>query len=241
MNYSSIEELVADIKGNPLESNGDIYHPIPFPEFSGLKVASSTTQVLKKWELIQSAATLALNGKIKDSTVLDIGANGGFYSFSFAALGAKVVSFEANPRYAAIGRFLSRDRAPSVNWHSCPFDPVELPDRVIDLTLMLSVFQWMADGGKRLGEASQHLRKISDASRYLIFELGYNRGNSCLKTRRLNHYAALIDFLKANTSYTHFKLMGKTRLWRLNVRYLVLCSNDQRFEDSGLRSLIRRS
>ena len=65
------------------------------------------------------------------------------------------------------------------------------------------------------------LRKISEVSDYLVFELGFNKGKSCIKTDKFNHYKELIRLLEENTTYTNFKLIGKTRLWGYYTRFLV--------------------
>jgi len=37
MSYESIESVIEELEENPVEAGGNIYHPIPFPEFSHLK------------------------------------------------------------------------------------------------------------------------------------------------------------------------------------------------------------
>jgi SAM-dependent methyltransferase len=237
--YASTNEVIRDLESNPAEQKGHIYHPIPFPEFSHLETSSNSQEVLKKWNLILQTMTMLYPGGAAGLSILDVGANAGFYTFSLAQQGARVTSFEPHPRYGPIGQFLAAEKGLDVDWHPVAFDPQLVGDRYFDFVLMLSVFQWMADGGNCIGEANQNLRSISNMSRYLIFELGFNRGKSCLKTGKLNHYAELVRMLAQNSVYEHFLLLGTTELWRSARRYLVLCSNERQLEDSLFRRIIR--
>lgn len=238
--YNSINDIVRDLETQPIESSGHIYHPIPFPEFSHLTTSSNRKQVNKKFDLITKALSELRPDGIMNLSVLDIGANAGFYTFSLAQRGAKVTAFESDHRYGPIGHFLAAEKRLPVTWHSAPYSPDFVIGQQFDVTLMLSVFQWMADGGKRQAEALDDLRAISGASRYLIFELGFNVGKSCLRTTKLNHYAELIRLLKENTPYIHFRLLGMTRLWKGAHRFLVLCSTDPSMEDGLFRRLLRQ-
>lgn len=249
--YRSIEDVIRDLEANPVEKGGNVYHPIPFPEFAHLKTSTNPDEVRLKWAAIEATVLRMFPQGAAGLRVLDIGANAGFYSYSLAADGATVTAFEPHPRYGPIGKFLVHEKDLRVDWRDCAFSPELVRGQSFDATLMLSVFQWMADGGGRMTEAAANLRAVSDMSRCLVFELGFNTGRSCLTTRKLNHYGELIRFLRANTSYRSFRLLRVTRLWRSsrilsrtrifggNPRFLVLCSNDQRFDDSPWRKLLR--
>lgn len=240
MQYETIEEIIDDLERNPIEAGGNIYHPIPFPEFEHLRTSSNKVEVYRKWNMIEKCLLKFISSDYKRLNVLDIGANGGFYTFTLAQKGAKVVSFESEPRYASIGEYLARNNDNlDVEWHGSPFDFKAVQDKKFDIVFLLSVFQWMAAGGKRMKEATKDLKNISTICNYMIFELGYNEGKSHLKTNKLNHYAELIRFLKSSTHYRYFKLLGATKLWRTGRRYLVLCSNDNSANDSLFMQFIR--
>ena len=239
MKYNDINEIIRDIELNPLERSGHIYHPIPFPEFSNLRTSSNSKQVYKKWRLIKEVLNKIYPGGLNGVRILDIGANAGFYTFSLAQEGAEVIAFESEPRYSAIGQFLAIEKRLPATWYDVPFKREVVSGQQFDVALALSVFQWMADGGNRLRKAIDDLRAISEISRFLIFELGFNKGTSCIRTRKLNHYAELVRFLNHNTVYDHFMLLGITRLWASSPRYLVLCSHEERFEDPALRRIMR--
>lgn len=239
MQYSSIQEIVTHLETEPAEQGGNIYHPIPFPEFAHLKTSSDAAQVRAKWEMIEAGLRLAFPGGLAGRQVLDVGANAGFYTFSLAQRGAAVTAFEPHKRYGPIGRFLAADKKLPVEWHDGPFAPELIRGKRFDAALMLSVFQWMAEGGKKIAEASAQLRVLSESCDCLFFELGFNRGKSCLTTTKNNHYAELLGLLRDTTVYRHFKLLGRPRIWRGSPRCLVLCSNRPELEDSLLRRLAR--
>lgn len=239
MQYKTVEEIIDDLEKNPIEAGGNIYHPIPFPEFEHLKTSSDKIEVYKKWNIIEKYLLKFVSNDFNRLKVLDIGANGGFYTFTLGQMGAKIVSFEAHPRYASIGEFLAANRCVNVEWHGTPFDFKTVQNKKFDVVLLLSVFQWMAAGGEKIEESAMDLKNISSVCNYMLFELGYNKGKSHLKTKKLNHYAELIRFLKNHTNYNHFKLLGTTKLWGSGGRYLVICSNDKLADDSLFMRVFR--
>jgi hypothetical protein len=239
MDYASIDEIVRDLRLHPVEATAPLYHPIPFPEFAPLATSTDPEEVLKKLRHIRAVISTMHSADGKALSVLDIGANAGFYTFSLARDGLSILAVEPHPRYAKIGRFLAADKRLPVQWVDRPFDCELIRGRRFDVALMLSVFQWMASAGEDLDAAAGRLRCVSQSCEYLFFELGFNSGVSCLRTRRLNHYAKLVGMLRQYTVYRHFKLLGRTALWGRGKRYLVLCSNDPAAEDSIPRKLLR--
>jgi hypothetical protein len=236
----NIEEIIEDLKNNPVEKNGELYHPIPFPEFDGLTTSSKPKGVFEKWDIISKTVKIIF-GEKKDFRVLDVGANAGFYTFNFAKDGAIVKSFECHDRYKNIGGVIAKEKNLPVEWNPIAFRSNSIQkEEQFDLALLLSVYQWMANGNVNDKEAKSSLKLISDQSDYLFFELGYNSGKSCVRTNKWFHYAEMIRFLQESTSYTNFKLVGKTRLWGGRKRYLILCSNNPKMEDKGWPAFLRK-
>lgn len=238
---NKLEVLAAEIKQKPIETTADIYHPIPFEEFKDLSISSNEKEVRNKWRIIENTAEELFGGDMHGRKVLDIGANAGFYTFGFSKKGAAVSSFEPHERYKDLGLKIIEEKKLDIRWENnvVQVNHPYLKDKY-DLALMLSVYQWMAEGGNALSYAESCLQKISEQSEYLIFELGFNKGKSNLKTTKFNHYRALITMLDEKTMYKNFKLLGKTRLWKGSSRYLVLCSNNSLYDDAGLQKIIRK-
>lgn len=240
MEYKSIHDIAAELLKNPVEKKGHIYHPIPFPEFSALQTSSNQKEAYKKLDLIINAVNQYFLKEIKGLKVLDLGANAGFYTFSLAKMGAKVTAFEPHARYGPIGAFIAKDKNLPVTWYNSTFKVKAVKNEYFDMALMLSVFQWMAGGGKRMEKAISKLEYISTISEVLIFELGYNKGASSIKTSRINHYAELVKLLQQNTRYNCFKLLGTTKPWGAGRRYLILGSRNKNWDDTGFAKILRR-
>jgi len=240
LNYHSINEVIRDLEENPIAGDKPLYHPIPFSEFDHLETSSNRSEFLRKWEIINNFLESIYGKNFSQLQILDIGANAGFFTFTLAKKGAVVEAFEPNPRYSAIGEFLAKEKKLNVIWHRSPYERSLIQAKNFNVSLMLSTFQWMAEGGEKMHEAKINLREISEMSDTLIFELGFNKGESCIKTKKLNHYSLLFSLLKQNTVYTHFKLLGKTQLWVKGKRYIIACSKAKKIGDNFFVSLLRK-
>jgi len=236
----NIKELIIKIEKNPIEKQGHIYHPIPFPEFEHLTTSSNNKAVQEKWGIISNSVDSIFGNNWNAKKILDIGANGGYYTFSFINNGSNVTSFENHPRYIEIIETITKEKKLPVNFYGKSFEASDINQKKYDLALMLSVYQWMAKGSYNSKYAQNCLKIISQCSSYLIFELGFNKGKSSIKTNKLNHYAAMINMLQNNTDYTNYKLIGKTKLWKNSPRYLILCSKKNDIVDSIGNQIIRK-
>ncbi|SOB91144.1 methyltransferase family protein [Ureibacillus xyleni] len=222
--YKSISEIVRSLEESPIENGGNIYHPIPFEEFNNLKTSTDNIEFLKKWAIIKSKIDELFGEKLKEISVLDIGSNGGFFTFSLSKEVANVTAFESHPRYGEIGKSLTKiKKINNVEWHNENFNLEKIKNETYDITLMLSVFQWIARGGENLEESLELLKEISKRSKYLVFELGFNSGKSCLTTQNPDHFDELIKMLKRGTIYNNFELIGKSNFWHDKERFIVLC------------------
>jgi len=224
INLKAIESIIADLKANPVEKNGDIYHPIPFDEFASLRTSSKAASAYKKWAMISQALS---RQDFKKLRVLDVGANAGFYSYQFAKQGATVEAYEPTSRYAQLGSQVAEIYQLPIRWHGQSLALSSLaPSAQYDVTLMLSVFQWISRGNEKLDEAKELLRQISRQSQSLFFELGCNYGKSAIHTNT-NSLIWVRRLLAENTNYRNIAYMGSVRAWGWRgVRYLYACSNE---------------
>ena len=68
MEFTNIEDVIADLKKRPIGKKGHLYHPIPFPEFSSLKTSSNDKEAKRKLDLIVNIANSYFDkGKIEKS------------------------------------------------------------------------------------------------------------------------------------------------------------------------------
>lgn len=215
-----LQAIASQIQASPAEAKGDIYHPLPFPEFDHLKVSSNRRAAYQKWWLIRRALPLA---SLEGVRVLDVGANAGFYTFNFAKLGARVEAYEPHTHYTTIGRQITDVTNLAITWHNKPLEAADLAGETYDVALMLSVFQWISEGNRRLAEATDLLRKIAAATDILFFELGCNKGKSAIQVND-RPLAWVWRLLQENTRPKSVYYLGRTRLWRGTDRYLLACA-----------------
>lgn len=222
MENKSLQELALELQAQKFEASGNIYHPLPFPEFEHLKTSSNPKSAHDKWKLISQSLPSSLD--YSRLNVLDVGANAGFYSFKFAQLGASVDAYEPHEHYVNIGRRVVDVTGLSVQWHHKPLELSDI-DKQYDVSVMLSVFQWMAQGNERLEEASVILQKIASSSRYLFFELGCNQGKSAITTKQRS-LVWVWELLQQRAAPKRVVYLGSASAWGRARRYLFVCSEE---------------
>lgn len=219
------DEIIEDLKQNPIERYGEIYHPIPFKEFSGLKISAGIKSAYRKLNLILDI--YGKNGNFENARLLDIGANAGLYTYEFALRGTQVDAVEPNKRYFEIGQKISWNYDLPIRWFDKPINFEFLNNKKYDVCLMLSVFQWISNGNKELEHGKQILRRISECTDILFFELGCNSGKSSINIPPDVHpYRWIKKLLQQNTIYNYFRILGTTTPWgKHSTRYLFVCSH----------------
>ncbi len=238
-NLSGVKPIIEDLLEDPVEQNGHIYHPIPFDEFNELTTSSNAQAAYRKWELLTGALP---NKDYSGYRVLDIGANAGFYSYQFAKHGAIVDAFEPAPRYAQLGKKITAIYDLPIEWHARPFDESFLGEQDdYDVTLMLSVFQWMAEGNTQLESATETLRAVAKKTRYLFFELGCNGGKSSIQVSG-SGLRWISKLLNNATDYDTIAYLGSVRAWNFrDIRYQFVCTSEavnlSRWQMSATRML----
>ncbi len=173
-------EIAEWLQKNPQEAGGDLYHPLPFPEFDALRTSSHGPASERKWHLIQQSLPAR---DLAETSALDVGANAGFFSFSLAKLGARVDAYEPHAHYVSLGQRIVSATSLDVTFIGRPLTPNDLHGKQYDVALMLSVFQWIAEGNRRLDHAVEVLRAVSACTSTLYFELGCNAGKSAIQIR----------------------------------------------------------
>lgn len=224
---TSIQTLIQNIKASPIETTGEIYHPIPFKEFEGLKSATHPKAAQQKFQLMHNMLPFET---LQNRAVLDIGANAGFFSYKFAQAGAHVEAIEPHPRYFELGQAVSEHHAIDVHWDNNPIEESFLEGKKYDVAIMLSVFQWISKGNSELDFAKSLLRNLSSKTDYLFFELGCNWGKSAINVQGPAIFW-IYDLLKKNTPYQNIVYLGSITAWGnfktigRYRRYLFGCTN----------------
>lgn len=231
MRYETLEEIAAELEANPVERSGHVYIPIPFSEFARLKSSTDPARARRKLEIVERVIDRRKKLGLPWERVLDIGANAGLFTFALAESGAVVTAYEPHPRYGPIGSEIARLRSPRVDWFPRAFTEDDLTDETWDVALMLSTFQWITDGDKRLDEGLRLLRRLSERTACLVFELGLNSGKSTITTQKRNHVCVIDALLRKHTVYENVRLIKASRIWPSRAlwrgwRFMFACSND---------------
>jgi SAM-dependent methyltransferase len=210
------------IRQHPQEAGGDLYHPLPFEEFRSLRISSKAQASEQKWRLIER--TRGTGASFAGLNALDVGANAGFFSFSLAQRGARVDAFEPHEHYVSLGRRIVEATSLDVTWFQQPLMAGDLAGRHYDLALMLSVFQWISEGNRRLDHAIEVLRAVARSTRTLYFELGCNAGKSAIEVDG----SALLwtwRLLRRHTAPKRVHYLGSAAAWGRARRYLFAATD----------------
>lgn len=219
---NELKRIAENIAATPFESAGDIYHPIPFPEFDHLSTSSRSKSAYKKWDLIVNCLPKSILPKYPH--VIDVGANAGFYTFSFAKqFSGRVDAYEPHTHYVNVGRQIADATALPVMWHNKPLELSDL-NKQYDIALMLSVFQWISQGNTYLSEAVMLLNQMAKSAQILFFELGCNDGKSAIRTNE-RPIVWVWKLLAANTFPKTVSYLGTISAWGNANRYLFVCTN----------------
>lgn len=146
---------------------GYTYHPIPFKEFNDIAYHRDISSCDERFKTISAVANLNSGDRL-----LDIGANVGFFSFSFAKEGAIVDAIELQSESFEIGAALAKLYSQNVCYINHPISQKLLShlDNEYKCTLLLSVFHWILKQCGR-AEAINILRNIAQRSEIVIFEV----------------------------------------------------------------------
>ena len=220
---SKLQRIADMILENQYEKSGHIYHPLPFPEFQHLRVSSNPKAAFYQWESIKRV--LDLKSDPINFRVLDIGANAGFYSFKFAQLGASVDAYEPHEHYSDLGQQIVEATDLPVTWHNKVLEEEDIAGKEYDISLMLSVFQWMSSGNEKLENATSLLHDIAGVSRYLFFSLGCNQGKSAIHIDK-QPLRWVWKLLNDTTYPKRVYYLGNLKPWKGNRRYIFACTQE---------------
>ena len=214
-----INNLIEKIKSAKLETWADIYHPIPFYEFSDL-----TTQVTKLTPYKRLGMILSRYNDLSRKRVLDLGCNVGFYSFSLAKRGAYVTGIDLRSEYIDIANKVSQiyeNPVEFINRHVTP-EFFEENNREYDITLCFSMLQWVIDQ-KGTEYGTKILKAISDKSEALFFDTAVSSGKSCLKCKEGEELAFVYDLLRRSTSYEEIIHIDDVHPYGTDTRHVFFC------------------
>ncbi|MBL4701462.1 MAG: hypothetical protein JKX85_09410 [Phycisphaeraceae bacterium] len=214
-----IQQLIEQIKKQKLETWANIYHPLPFYEFGNLTTQVAPDTPYQRLQMILDAA----GGDVQDKRVLDLGCNLGFYSFSLAHRGANAIGVEMREDYHGISKKVVELYNMDVDFRKDLLTP-ELIDDIgdVDITLCFSMIQWVIEQqGMDYGKAI--LRKISQRSKLLLFDVSVNHGAAALTCPRGQEIIYVQNLLADATDYTDIQCVGKVHPYDVDTRFVFAC------------------
>ncbi|HEX5410075.1 MAG TPA: hypothetical protein VFW89_09930 [Gemmatimonadaceae bacterium] len=213
-----VDALIGRMKAAKMETWADIYHPLPFREFRNL-----TTQVAPETPYRRLALILKHAGNVGGAKILDLGCNLGFYSFSLARRGAEAIGVEIREDYTGFSTEVADIYKLPIRFINEPLTP-ELLDRVgpVDITLCFSMLQWVIDQ-KGMDYGCRLLRRISQKSRMLFFDISVNAGKACLKCPSGEEIVFVDKLLRDNTEFSHIEYIGRVHPYGTDVRHQFKC------------------
>lgn len=146
---------------------------------------------------------------VQNSTIVDVGANTGFFTFELLEYGAKkAICFEGNKEHSEFIRLASNllNMENRIDVRNSYFDfDVDLNDINTDVMLLLNVLHHVGDdyGDKKipkfkaLDQVALSLKKISKVSAFLVLQLGFNwKGDKKQPLFKNGTKSELIEFIK---------------------------------------------
>jgi len=168
----------------------------------------------------QRLAFILRHTRMQDKTVIDIGCNRGFFTFSALNAGAsKAICFEGTAAHAEFvkecGKLLGVQTRLDVHARYFTFTEEQIH---ADVIILLNVLHHLGDdyGNPALNieqakkEMIHHLNSLHGTGRTLIFQLGFNwRGDRHLPLFEKGTKTELIDFIAENTQHLwHISQIG---------------------------------
>ena len=221
-------ELAREIAAAPLVNHGDVYQPIPFPEFAGLGSQADDRATYQRLGIV-----LDHGGDPRGMRYLDLGCNLGFYAFSLARRGARVAGLDRDARFIDVARRVAGIEGVAGEFVAAPLDPglfapggvFGSPRPVWDLVTCFSTLQWVVE---EHGEdfAVELLKAIRRRSRALILDIPVNCGKPRLRASPGLELYRLADLIRAACGYPHCRYVGTVAPYRVDRRHVFHCSGE---------------
>jgi len=218
-------QLAREIAAAPLVNHGDVYQPIPFPEFAGLASQADDRATYQRLGMI-----LDLCGNPRGRRYLDLGCNLGFYVFSLARRGALASGLDLDSRFidlaqrvAAIegvpGEFVAGRLSPEL---FAPGGIFGAPRPVWDLVTCFSTLQWVvAEHGEDYAVAM--LKAMRARCRALLLDVPVNCGNPRLRAAPGLEIYRLAGLIRSACGEARCKYVGTVAPYRVDRRHVFLC------------------
>lgn len=191
-----------------------LYQPIDHPEFEGWSVEQGSERIEMSDHRI---------GELKEKRVLDVGACLGHMSRWAYKKGAAVDGIEKHPLFYKAAKQLNIMEGTEVRYHKSDLVKWLRDNRSaeFDLVTCLSVIHNVAQAGRKT-EALWALYELSTRAPRMLFDIGEEREGAAVTQLGWNLTKDnLPHFLKNNTCYTKFELLGTQKTYCKRDLYLL--------------------
>lgn len=168
---------------------GWLYHPIPFDEFKGMKVHKNNC--VKEYQVIND------NLKEDPKTILDIGSNVGYFSFSFnRQFGSNVIGVERDPLNVDITKALAEYyKISNVEFFALDVgEHLEKYKNNFNLTLMMNVHMWLVQK-HGYEETKTIMKKLCERTKHLFFQTAHAESSGVRIIKELKNERDIVDYL----------------------------------------------
>jgi hypothetical protein len=190
------------------------------------KIVGNVFQEIKRYEY-ERFDYIKDNINLKNSSILDIGSNTGFFTISSIENGAKnATAYEGNEQHSLFLNSIANEFKFDVDVISEYFYNTDNLDKNFDITFLLNVVHHLGDDFESndidmITAKSKMIDMINDISkvtRYLVFQMGYCwKGNKELLLFENGSKTEVIDFIKTNTAdYWDIEQIG---IFDKNLKY----------------------
>jgi len=228
--------LADQIKRDPLVRMGDIYQPLPFPEFRALSPQADDRATYTRLGMI-----LNVLGNPADKKVLDLGCNVGFFLFSLALRGCRTSGLDLEPRFVDVGQRVAAAKGLDAEFVAAPLEPgafgpggalAGLADHPVndssgepwDLITCFSMLQWV-EKQHDLDYCRRILGEIHHHARALLVDIPVNCSGVYMKSPVGKERFWLERLLKESCGFHDYVYMGKVAPYRVDWRHVFYCHN----------------
>lgn len=216
--------LSREIAGAPLVAHGDVYQPLPFPEFADLRTQADDLASYQRLGLILDACP-----QPHGMRYLDLGCNVGFYCFSLARRGAVVTGVDIDDRFIGIARRAAANKGVAAEFIRAPLEPTLFTaDGILggarpswDLVTCFSTLQWVIEEHDE-EFAVELLTEIGRRSTALLIDIPVNCGSPRLSAAPGWELGRTAELIHA-AGYRSWRHIGTVAPYRVDRRHVFYC------------------
>jgi len=204
---------------------GVTFHPIPFDDFSSVR-SHKKIPCHAEYTAIKNFIE---EKKIEKDSVLDLGSNVGFFSFSFNRdFDSTVLGIEKDAFNEQVARLLALfyEKRRVTFEIGDALEYVLATDKVFDIVLCLNTHMWMYKQ-HTAEKTMQMMKKLAKMTRHLFFQTAHAESASMYTVNELKNKEELINYLK-EAGFENIEPIFESNLHDRKLRILFYAEGDKR-------------